>query len=229
VVTTVRVLGLDTATRRASVGLLVDGAIAAEGAREDGRHATSLLPLIDEVLRAAGCAVGDLDGIAVSAGPGSFTGLRIGLSVAKGLAWAAQVPLVGVSTLEALVRTLEPRRGTVHTLLDARKGEIYAACFESGPSGWERRMADAVTTPEALLPALKAPCTILGDAVLAYGAWFSSRLGNALTVLPWAAYAPRGASVAELGAARLRNGAVTPLRDLEPYYARLPDAQLPSL
>jgi tRNA threonylcarbamoyladenosine biosynthesis protein TsaB len=106
----VRILGLDTATWKASVGLRIDGQCVSERSRiADGSHAVSLLSLIEEVLRDGGCAVPDLDAVAVSGGPGSFTGLRIGLSIAKGLAYATGACLIAVPTLEALARTWTKR------------------------------------------------------------------------------------------------------------------------
>jgi tRNA threonylcarbamoyladenosine biosynthesis protein TsaB len=222
----VRVLGLDTATRRASVGLLANGRVVAEQSQNDGRHAVHLLPLIDSVLQQGGCAVRDLDAIAVSSGPGSFTGLRVGLSVAKGVACATNVPLVGIPTLEALARTLDKPRGTICTLLDARKGEVYAAYFVASERGWTRLIEDTVTTPEAVVAAVPTPCTIIGDAVLAYGEFLRDRLGPEVTVLPWHTYGPRGGTVATLGAERLLQGGSTDLPTLEPSYVRPPDAKV---
>src|SRR5689334_18463142 len=97
-----------------------------------GSHARTLLPLIDNALAAARCELSDLDLIAVSIGPGSFTGLRIGLSVAKGLALATGLPAVGVPTLEAYANCAGARSGLLCPVLDARKGEVYGAAFQIG-------------------------------------------------------------------------------------------------
>src|SRR5262245_52075822 len=94
-----------------------------------GSHARTLLPLIDAALAAAGVGLRQLDLLAVSIGPGSFTGLRIGLSVAKGLALATGLPVVGVPTLEAYALHVGPRPGLICPVLDARKGEVYGAVF----------------------------------------------------------------------------------------------------
>jgi len=226
----VRVLGLDTATWRASVGLLIDGKVVAEESQvADGNHAVSLLPLIDAVLRCADCSVRGLDAVAVSSGPGSFTGLRIGLSVAKGLACATGLHLVAVPTLEALARTVADRHGVICALLDARKGELYAACFESSARGWRRLTADALVTPEALLDILPTPCTILGDAVDVYGPWLHQRLGSRITLLPFESYGPRGGVIASMGWERFQTGRSAPLHDLEPFYIRPSEAERKSL
>src|SRR5579862_828576 len=172
-----RILGIDTATRRASIGVLVDGAIVAEQSElANGSHAVTVLPLIADTLQRAGVAVRDLDAIAVSCGPGTFTGLRVGLSIAKGFAYATGIPVVGVPTLEALARTVSPPHATVCTVLDARKGELYAACFAAAPSGVRRLTPDAVMTPDELIAHIVLPCAMLGDAVPRYETFLRERL-----------------------------------------------------
>lgn len=222
-----RVLGIDTATWRASVGLVIGGAIVGEQSLSTtGNHAGVLLPLIDDVLRQAGCRVDDLDAIAVSSGPGSFTGLRVALSVAKGVACATRARVVAVSTLEALARTVVDRTGVICPLLDARKGEVYAASFESTAAGLKRLTADALVTPASLLDILPTPCVVLGDAVERYGALIASRLGARVTVLPFETHAPRGGVVAVLGGERLRAGQVADTHQLEPVYMRPSEAEV---
>ncbi len=221
-----RILGIDTATRRASVGLLVDGEVAAEQSEmANGSHAVSLLPLIDAVLRDGGCSADQLDAVAISNGPGSFTGLRIGLSVAKGLAYATALRLVAVPTLEALARTVADHRGVICALLDARKGELYAACFESHAGGWRRLTPDQLVTPDALSRILPTPCLVLGDAVARYVDVLRERLGPRATLLPFETYGPRGGMIARMGWERLQAGAVDELRGIEPFYVRPSDAE----
>lgn len=222
-----RVVGVDTATWRASVGLISDGAVVAEQSLvTTGNHAASLLPLIDDVLRRAGCSVDSIDAIAVSNGPGSFTGLRIGLSVAKGIAYATGARLIPVPTLEALARTVVHYEGAICPVLDARKGELYAASFESSAAGLKRLTADALVTPESLLEVLPTPCVVLGDAVERYGEFFKSRLGPRVTVLPFETYAPRGGVVARMGWERLQAGETADLLQLEPCYVRPSEAEV---
>lgn len=222
-----RILGVDTATWRASVGLVIDGTVVTEQSLSTtGNHAASLLPLIDEVLGRAACPVAVLDAIAVSSGPGSFTGLRIALSVAKGVAYATGARLVAVPTLEALARTVTDYEGVICPVLDARKGELYAAAFESRPTGLKRLTADALVTPESLLEVLPTPCVVLGDAVPRYGALLASRLGAAVTLLPFETHAPRGGIVALLGWERMQAGQTADLHQLEPFYIRPSEAEV---
>ncbi len=225
-----RILGLDTATWRASVGLLLDGEVVAEQAQvANGSHAVTVLPLLADTLRRAGCRVRDLDAIAVSSGPGAFTGLRVGLSVAKGLACATGVPVVAVPTLEALARTLSHHEGFIWTVLDARKGELYAACFESASGVVRRLTLDAVVTPAALVAHIAPPCVVIGDAVGRYGAFLQEHLGNRATLLPYDTYGPRGGVVATLGWERLQTGAPEPAASIEPFYVRPSDAERKSV
>jgi tRNA threonylcarbamoyladenosine biosynthesis protein TsaB len=220
----VRILGLDTATRCASVGVLIDGRVVAEESEVTGSHAASLLPLIDGVLMRAGCTVRDLDAIAVSSGPGSFTGLRVAMSVAKGLACAAGLRVVGVPTLEALARSVA-QPGTICALLDARKGELYAAWFEFADGTLRRLAADALLTPEQLVALVPAPCVFVGDAVEAYGDLLRGHFGTRATVLPFPSCGPRGGVIAALGLERVQAGQVEDLLTLEPCYIRPSEAE----
>jgi len=219
------VLGIDTATRRASVGLIADGSILAEQSRlADASHAVSLLPLIDSVLAAAAVQVDELDAVAVSAGPGSFTGLRVGLSIAKGLTYATGARLVTVPTLEALARAVPAGDEPVCALLDARKGELYAACF-SRAAEFQWTMDERLLTPEQLMEVLPRPVVVIGDAVPRYGAWLRERAGDAVRLLPFEIHGPRGSIVAQLGRQSLQSVGGGADDTAEPAYIRLCDAE----
>jgi tRNA threonylcarbamoyladenosine biosynthesis protein TsaB len=223
----VRILGLDTATWKASVGLRIDGELVSEQSRTaDGSHAVSLLSLIQEVLQDGGCPVRELEAVAVSGGPGSFTGLRIGLSVAKGLAYATGARLIAVPTLEALARTVAHLDGKVCPVLDARKGELYAACFQSSNGALQRLTDDLLLTPEALLEVVPTPCVMLGDAVAMYGSFLQQHLSTGVTLLPSDTHGPSGGVVAAMAAERLQAGGPDDLSQLEPCYIRLSEAEL---
>jgi tRNA threonylcarbamoyladenosine biosynthesis protein TsaB len=199
-----------------------DGRVLAETARRESRsHAASLPALVDEVLGRANVAIAALDGIAVSIGPGSFTGLRVGCALAKGIAYAGALPLVGVPTLEALACVADAPPGrTVCVALDARKHEVYAAFFRAGEPP-ERLTPDAAWTPGVLAARLAPDHVVVGDATDVYPELAAGE------VRPFATHHPRGGVVARLGLARLRRGEATPLGSLEPVYVRPPDAELP--
>jgi tRNA threonylcarbamoyladenosine biosynthesis protein TsaB len=122
-----KILALDTSTELCSVALWLDGAAVFRDCFAGQRHSQLILPMVDEVLHAAGVTLNDLRGIAFGAGPGSFTGLRIGCGVAQGLAFGAGLPVIGVSTLEALAQS--SGQSKVIAAMDARMGEIYHAAY----------------------------------------------------------------------------------------------------
>ncbi|HKA53331.1 MAG TPA: tRNA (adenosine(37)-N6)-threonylcarbamoyltransferase complex dimerization subunit type 1 TsaB [Candidatus Binatia bacterium] len=221
------VLGIDTATTIASVGLVRDGeALGEESCPARANHTETLLPLIGRLLVRCETALGDVRGIGVSLGPGSFTGLRIALSAVKGLAYALDQRVVGVSTLEALAHTVTDGQGHICPILDARKGEVYAALFRRARHGsLERLTPDQVCTPGALLDRLPAPCLFLGDAVERYGDLIRERSGPAARLLPFTTYHPRGAVVARMAWERLSRGESDDLSTLVPRYVRKPDAE----
>lgn len=220
-----RVLGIDTATWTATVGVSRDGTVLAEVvARESRSHTVSLPGLVERVLADAGLRIEDVEGLAVSIGPGSFTGLRIGLALAKGIAFAGGVPLVGVPTLEALACVADAAPGTtVCAALDARKREVYAALFAVEGDGTPRRLTDdLVLPPDELARRLPASCLLVGDA----GEVYADVLAPRATLRPFATYHPRGGVIARLGARRLAEGEAANPGTLEPVYVRPPEAEL---
>ena len=236
-----KVLGIDTATSTAGValiddalidGALIDGALA-DGARVLGaaRHDTAargadLLVAIDRLCREAGVAPRELDAVAIGAGPGSFTGLRIGMATAKGIAFAANRPLWAVSSLAALAEDarreldgqLDGRDDVICAALDARRGEIFAGCFRGGaPLGDERVLA-----PDALAPWLSSmnlgAVHYAGDAIDAY----ASVLGP--LAAQWCAVrTPSGRAVAQLA---LSGARVDITRAGAPTYIRPSEAEV---
>lgn len=222
-----RALGIETATSIASVAIVVANRVAAERALPmRGSHARTVLPLIDATLEAAGIGLRTLDVLAVSIGPGSFTGLRIGLSVAKGLALATGLPVVGVPTLDAYAHHVGPRPGLLCPLLDARKGEVYAAAYRWQAGDPLCVMPPAAVAPERFAAAVHGPCTLVGDGVDAYADLWRRELGDAAELISFAALPPSAASVARLGLTRAVASGTDDLADLEPSYCRPSQAEL---
>jgi tRNA threonylcarbamoyladenosine biosynthesis protein TsaB len=157
-----RVLAIDTSTLTASVAVVVDGVVVAASEARTGAHSERLMPLVAEVTGRAGVAPRSLDAVAVGAGPGSFTGLRIGMATAKGIAFAAGVPLWLVSSLAALAHGVP---GLAVGALDARRGEVYAGFYRDGVAV----AAERVVPPAELAAAIAAirgerePVTVVGD------------------------------------------------------------------
>jgi len=221
------ILGLETATWTASVGVVRDGhAVTERTRRSQSSHAPLIVSLIDEVLAEAGVGVGELDAVAVSAGPGSFTGLRIGVSTAKGLAFAVGAAIIAVPTLTALARATGPRAGTVCTILDARKGEVYAAGFRWQDGRLEQTLAEQAIAPAELSRVIHPPCTFIGDGVDVYEAVLRTQFADAVTLVPLAAAPPSGCVVAQIGAELIAAKVETALATVEPYYVRPSEAEL---
>ncbi|MBI4517797.1 MAG: tRNA (adenosine(37)-N6)-threonylcarbamoyltransferase complex dimerization subunit type 1 TsaB [Deltaproteobacteria bacterium] len=219
-------LGIDTATWTASVGIARDAeAVAERTRRTESSHAPTLIPLIAEVLSAAGITMSDVGAVAVSAGPGSFTGLRIGLGTAKGLAYANRARIVAVPTLAALARAAGPRDGTVCSILDARKGELYAAAFYWRNGGLVECVPAQVVTPQQLPRIITSPCTFIGDGVEPFGDRLRELFGDGATLMSLDQAPPAGAVVAQMGWERLSAGVDDALASLEPHYARPSEAE----
>lgn len=154
------VLGLDTATSTASIAVLRDGAVIASTTRNTHRRTADVLVAVDEACRSAGITPQQIDAVAIGAGPGSFTGLRIGMATAKGIAFALGKPVWAVSSLAALALAA-PADGTVVAILDARKGEIFVGTFRKAGATVEPIDAERVIVPGALV--LPAGATTVGD------------------------------------------------------------------
>lgn len=221
------VLGIDTATRIASVGIASDGSILAEEASlSSSNHTETLLPLVFRVLEQAQCALSDIQGFGVSIGPGSFTGLRIALGTVKGFAYALGQKVATVSTLEALARTVTDWEGDLCTVLDARKGEVYAAFFHRSITGHLQRLsADQVVSPHNFFAARQAPCLFIGDGVERYGELLQTQGGPLARLLPFSSHHPRGGIVALMAWERLSQSDGDEIGALTPTYVRKPEAE----
>jgi len=234
------VLGIETASRQASVAALrmPEEAILAELSGEGGREqGARLLDQVDACLRRGGATLGDLGAVAVSIGPGSFTGLRVGLATAKGIALGAGAALVGIATLEALALAMaaSPSGGAAEILcpcLDARKGEVYAAVFRREADGRVERLGpDRALAPAAFAAELAAyageskSLLLAGPGAERYGEVFADRRGCPSAAVEGGFAPPPARFVALLGARRLRTcGADDPAR-LIPRYVRAPEAE----
>jgi tRNA threonylcarbamoyladenosine biosynthesis protein TsaB len=162
------ILGIDTSTRFASVAIVQDGVVLAESTGDGRGHGSDLLVLIDAVCVGAAIGAHDLDAVAVGAGPGSFTGLRIGMATAKGIAFAAKCPLWAVSSLAALAHAvlLERELALIVAVLDARKGEVYTGTYRRDDERTVLLDTERVIAPEALEPPFGS--RIVGDFVEAW-------------------------------------------------------------
>lgn len=215
-----KLLAFETATEACSVALLVDGQVLERYEIAPRRHAELALPWADALLSEAGVARSQLDAIAVGRGPGAFTGVRLGISVAQGIALALDRPVVPVSTLAVLASGAEAGEGArILAAIDARMGEVYLDAFRRVGEGVETVAAESVAPPaDAQVPD--------GDGWIGVGTGFAAvegalqqRLAERLASVDAAAL-PRAADLARLAAVAFRRGeAVAPER-VEPAYLR---------
>ena len=162
-----KILAFDTSAAVASVALCEDERLLAEYTVNNGNtHSETLLPMIESLLAHFSMSVSDIDLFAVSSGPGSFTGVRIGAATLKGLAFASNKPCVGVSTLEAIAENLSVCRGLICPVMNARRSQVYTALFRSDGQSLERLMPDSAMSISELdesLAALGEPVYFCGD------------------------------------------------------------------
>ena len=222
-----KILALDTATSSCSVAATEGGELAAElTISKDQTHAKHLMQLIHSVLGKAGFGVGDLDGLAVTIGPGSFTGLRIGVSTVKGLAHALGKPVVGVSTLEALARQCGQTPHLICPLLDARKGEVYAATYRLNADQLVKKTGERAMRPEAALESIKSSCVFIGTGARLYRRDIIAALGDLAHFVPGGQNIIRASSVAFLSMPRFEAQDTDTIASLVPHYIRKSDAEL---
>jgi tRNA threonylcarbamoyladenosine biosynthesis protein TsaB len=188
-------------------------------------HSERLMSAVDRLLDDCGLAPADLDGLAVSVGPGSFTGLRIGLATVKALAMALDLPVAAVPTLDALAARLPFADAPVCPILDARKKEVYLSLYRWRESGMAREWDYLALPPELAAARLEAPVILLGDGIEACRPWLE-RLGAGVRVAPAAQRLPSAAVVAGLGRAALAAGAGVEAEALAPLYLRPSEAEL---
>jgi tRNA threonylcarbamoyladenosine biosynthesis protein TsaB len=200
-----KLLVIDTSTEWCSAALWLDGRIHARRVLAEQRHSSLLLPMVDELLRESGLTLRQLDGIGYGAGPGSFTGLRIACAVTQGLAFGADLPVVGVSTLESIAE----QTGADHvlTVLDARMAEVYWAAYERDGAGWRAVSAPQLALPESVVVPAGGDWVGAGNGFAALGEVLRPRLAAQLariddTLMPdAAAMAPLVARAFERGEA----------------------------
>jgi tRNA threonylcarbamoyladenosine biosynthesis protein TsaB len=223
-----RILAVDTATRCCSAAVLVGERLAAETAvRSEHTHSEHLIGMVQEVLKSAGLKLQAINGMAVSIGPGSFTGLRIGISTIQGLALAGGIPCVGVSSLEALAGAALPWPQGICALIDARKGEVYAGRYRERNGGLEQLAPEQVLPLEVLLRTIDGPHLFIGDGAERYQGRIQTSLGDLARFAPPERNFPRAGTLARLAQPRLAVRAGTlDASLLVPSYLRQSDAEL---
>ncbi len=216
-----KILGIESSTQVASVAVIEGDTVLGELTYNLGKtHSEKLLPMVRSLLSFLDMAPAGLDGLAVALGPGSFTGLRIGLATAKGLAYALERPLVGVNTLDALAWNLRGVEGGICPLINARRGECYAAVYD----GQARRLSgyiagDVGTIQEAIREAGLTSPVFLGDGALVVKEELERAFPGYRLAEPGSGI-HRGSSVALLGRESFDAGRMEDIYAMEPFYIR---------
>lgn len=220
------ILAINTSTLQFSLALLKqNGAIAAEQMmfRKKGNFG-SLMPAVDHLLAISDARPGDLSCIAVAIGPGSFTGLRIGISLAKGLCHALKIPVVGVSSLEALASQIPFAKLPVIPLLRSRKGEVFTAKFsQNDHQQIERQQEDISIKLDNLFSTLRGPALIIGDNFEEQAPVFQDKSGKSTILAPPHYWNLRASSVGAMGLRKFIQNDLDDPYDIKPIYLRPPD------
>ena len=227
-----KILALETSAKAVSAAVAEGGKILCAGYQDTGlTHSRTLMPIVEGILKNTNLTINDMDAIAVAVGPGSFTGIRIGIAAAKGLAFGANKPAIGVSTLAAMAGNVAFCDGLVICAMDARRQQIYNALFEAKDGVLTRLTEDRAIALSDLLEEIKddpRPKTVLGDGGRLCRDYLAEN-GVACRLAPPHLVMQNAMSVA-LEAERLaaEEGNLLSAQELEPVYLRPPHADLPN-
>ena len=215
------ILAFETSAKAASVALLEGGNLLAESYQNAGlTHSRTILVMAEHLLQSCELTPQDVEAVAVAMGPGSFTGVRIGMAAAKGFAWGRELPLFGVSTLEAMAWGLGE-------LMDARRSQVYNALFRASGGTLTRLREDraiSMTDLEADLQSLAEPVTLVGDGALLCSGSMALPAGR-LLLAPEHRRQQRASGVALAAWAAMQRDEISDANSLQPNYLRLSQAE----
>jgi tRNA threonylcarbamoyladenosine biosynthesis protein TsaB len=227
-----KILALDTAAESCSVAVADSetDALSEISLVTRQTHSKHLLKMIQTALsfynNGAGLDIADMDGFAVAKGPGSFTGLRIGISTVKGLAAASRKPLAGISNSDALAFQFSFSPCLICTLIDARKKEVYTSRYRFQDGILKKEKSDAVLSPDAAIADVCEPCLFVGNGALLYQTLIIEKMGELARFAPPCLNAVRASSIAHLALKRFENNDMDDIASLTPDYIRKSDAEL---
>jgi len=221
-----KILAVDTATTSCSAAIVDDGLVSAELITVNNQtHSKHLMNMIDTVCGMTGVKISDMDGFAVTIGPGSFTGLRIGISTVKGLAWSLNKPVVGVSSLDALAWQCAPGKYLVCALLDARKHEVYCCRYRYQDGDIKKEGTEQVVAPGEAIGGIREPCLFVGNGAVMYKEEIATKLGALAHFGGGNQDNLRASSVAGVSLSRFIQQKTHDVALLVPQYIRKSDAE----
>lgn len=222
-----KILAVDTATLSCSTAIVDNGLVSAELTTVNNQtHSKHLMTMIQTVCDMTGLEIRAMDGFAVTIGPGSFTGLRIGISTVKGLAWSLNKPVVGISSLDALAWQCVPVLYPICTLLDARKQEVYYCRYRFQDNELTKDRAEQVLGLAEAINDIREPCLFVGNGATLYKNEIVDKLGELAHFASWNHDNIRASSVASLSLNRFILNQTDDVALLVPHYIRKSDAEL---
>lgn len=223
------IFGIDTCCMAATAALVDERVMVAQTVVNHGKtHSQMMMPQVEEMFKISGIDPKMVDAFAAAVGPGSFTGVRIGVATAKAMAQGAQKPCIAVSTLEALAHSVQYFDGIAAPILDARRGQVYNALFECGKSGMTRLCADRALALGELLEELDKTgkdVIFMGDGSLVFEDEIKAALFGRAYFAPKTQRMNLGGAVAEIGLEKFRKGETVTYGKLVPEYIRLSQAE----
>ena len=224
-----RILAVDTSIRSCSVAIVDRNDLLSEIISGNGQtHSRHLMAMIDSALELADLDLSLTDGLAFTSGPGSFTGLRIGISTMLGLSAATRKPIVGISGLDALAMQAAAPNMTICPWVDGRRNEVYCGRYRWINGELVKEAAEQVLSPELAISGLNAPALFVGDGALLYQPLIRERFGDLAYFAPNCLNTLRASTIARISMKRFETGDVDDIFRYEPLYIRRPDAKIPA-
>lgn len=221
-------LAIDTASSSASVALVTESATRAEITLATGcTHSRHLMEMVDHCLAWAETGFEDIDGFVVNRGPGSFTGLRIGIATVKGMAWARDKPVLGLSGLEALALQTAVDQRLICAMQDARRRQVYCGYYRLINGCLQPVRKTLATDPEAAVADIKEPCILVGEGAVVYRDRLTRALGHFAQFAPPGQHMLRASTLGICGLSRFAADRID-AADLVPEYVRGSDARMPA-
>jgi len=224
---TMKILAVDTATKSCSVAIIDEGLLLIEMTTVTNQtHSKHLMGIIKTCIEASGLTLSNIDGFAVTTGPGSFTGLRIGISAVKGFAFAQQKPIIGISSLEALAWQCSQSTYVICPVLDARKKEVYYCRYRFDRGELRKLCSENIGSPAEAVYGIKEPCILVGNGAHIYQDTILNELGDLANFAALSQHVIRASSVASLSLVRFSEGKTDDVAMLVPHYIRKSDAEM---
>lgn len=230
-----KILGVDTANRSCSVAIVDNGSTLAEQTLVSTQtHSKHLMEMVGAVVKLSSLALSEIDGFGVTIGPGTFTGLRIGISSVKGLAYATGKPVVGISSLDALAMQALFLPYLTAVFIDARKGEVYCARYRHSNSKKQqirsiKETVEQVLPPEKAVSGINEPCIFIGSGAVLYKKIIEEKLNAPAYFAPDCLNMIQASTIANLALEKFQDSIFDDLNSLAPHYIRKSDAQIKNM